>query len=114
VSEWIVHGVVTRVVDGDTFVVDLDLGWRVWFKDERLRVLGINAPEVSTPEGVAAKTWAEGIVPVGTEIVVHSKSLDKYGRALASVTLPDGTDYGTLAIGSGHAVVMKGLDTPPH
>lgn len=84
-SEWVVHGVVTRVVDGDTFVVDLDLGWRVWLRDERLRVLGINAPEVSTPEGVAAKTWAQGIVPVGTKIVVHSKSLDKYGLSLIHI-----------------------------
>jgi endonuclease YncB( thermonuclease family) len=99
-----VHGTVTRIIDADTFVLNLDLGWRVWFLDEHVRIAGINAPELSTPEGVEAKTWAEGLVPVGTSVIVTSHMLDKYGRALCALTLPDGSDYGEQALKTGHAV----------
>jgi len=38
---------------------------------------------------------------------------DKYGRWLATVTLPDGTDYAQLAITTGHAVAWDGTGPRP-
>ncbi len=39
---------VSRVVDGDTVDVDIDLGFGVWMKKERIRLLGIDTPESRT------------------------------------------------------------------
>ncbi len=54
-------GVVTRVVDGDTVDVDVDLGFDVWLKKQRVRLAGIDTPESRTRNlaekalGLAAK-----------------------------------------------------------
>ena len=51
---------VTRVVDGDTIDVNIDLGFSVWHK-ARVRMLGIDTPESRTRRldekalGLAAK-----------------------------------------------------------
>ena len=31
---------VVKIVDGDTVDVDIDLGFGVWMKDERVRIMG--------------------------------------------------------------------------
>jgi micrococcal nuclease len=52
---------VIRIVDGDTVDVDIDLGFGVWLKDERVRIMGIDTPESRTRDkveklfGIAAK-----------------------------------------------------------
>ena len=43
---------VIRVVDGDTVDVDIDLGFGVWLKDERVRIMGIDTPESRTRDTV--------------------------------------------------------------
>ena len=53
---------IIKVVDGDTVDVDIDLGFGVWLKDERVRMMGIDTPESRTRDkiekqfGLAAKT----------------------------------------------------------
>jgi len=50
-----------KIVDGDTVDVDIDLGFGVWMKDERVRIMGIDTPESRTRDkvekqfGLAAK-----------------------------------------------------------
>jgi len=39
---------ITRVVDGDTVDVDVDLGWDTWRRGERIRLYGIDTPECRT------------------------------------------------------------------
>ena len=52
---------IIKVVDGDTVDVDIDLGFGVWMKDERVRIMGIDTPESRTRDliekkfGLAAK-----------------------------------------------------------
>ena len=41
-----------KVVDGDTVDVDIDLGFGVWLKDERVRIMGIDTPESRTSDKV--------------------------------------------------------------
>ena len=36
---------VTRVVDGDTVDVDIDLGFGMTYKKQRVRMMGIDTPE---------------------------------------------------------------------
>ena len=46
---------VLRVVDGDTVDVDIDLGFGVWMKKERVRMMGIDTPESRTRDKVEKK-----------------------------------------------------------
>ena len=52
-----------RVVDGDTVDVDIDLGFGVWLRKQRIRLYGIDTPESRTSDdvekvyGLAAKDF---------------------------------------------------------
>ncbi len=37
---------IVRVIDGDTYEIDIDLGLSVWVRGERVRLYGVNTPEV--------------------------------------------------------------------
>ena len=43
---------VTRVVDGDTVDIDIDLGFGVWLHKERVRIYGIDTPESRTRDKI--------------------------------------------------------------
>jgi len=99
--------------DGDTAHIDVDLGFSqrasAYTIDGRpqlsCRVYGINAPELSTPEGKLALAYAQQICPPGTMVSVISHSWDKYGgRWDGEITLPDGSDFAELMVAYGHAV----------
>jgi micrococcal nuclease len=80
-----------RVVDGDTIIVNIDLGMDVWLHQVRIRLLHINAPEMKTPEGPIAKAYLESLIK-GQSLSVTTKSKDKYGRRLAEVVTKEGVN----------------------
>ncbi len=41
---------VTGIVDGDTVDVDIDLGFGIWMKKQRVRLMGIDTPESRTKD----------------------------------------------------------------
>lgn len=106
-SVWNAPGRVARVIDGDTVVVAIQLGWSVTMQ-RPVRLWGINAPEHATPEGQAATAFVAGLVPPGTGVTVVSHrpegELDNYGRVLAGLTLLDGRDLSQAILDAGHAV----------
>ena len=81
---------VTRVVDGDTVDIDIDLGFGVWLHKERVRIYGIDTPESRTRDkvekkyGLAAKAFVLDFLPVGSTQTLRTKKDDKgkYGRIL--------------------------------
>ena len=101
-QEWIVPAVVTRIIDGDTIEVTLDLGWKL-YKNDHVRFVGINAPEKNTPEGIGARDFLSIYLKVGQKVMIHSHKLDKYGRCLATVMVGD-VNLNNLMVKSGHAV----------
>ncbi len=104
--KWIVPGTVLEVVDGDTLRMQLDLGWHITYTT-RVRIAHINAPELSTPEGIRARAYAQTLLEPGVECTLISTGLDKYGRPLGIVILPgmEGKDFGQAMLDAGHAVV---------
>lgn len=44
---YIYRAEIVRVIDGDTVVADIDLGFSTWRRDERLRLARIDAPEMT-------------------------------------------------------------------
>ena len=41
---------IVKVIDGDTGDVDIDLGFGVWLRDQRVRLYGIDTPESRTSD----------------------------------------------------------------
>lgn len=100
-------GIVDRVVDGDTVHVRLDVGFDLTVY-ARIRVFGINAPELSTDAGKQAKAFAETICPAGSAVRVLSHGWDKYGgRVDGEITAPGGVDLAKAMLDSGNAVVYR-------
>jgi endonuclease YncB( thermonuclease family) len=46
---------IVRVVDGDTVDIDIDLGFGIWVRNERVRIHGIDTPESRTRDKVEKK-----------------------------------------------------------
>ena len=60
---WTYRAKVIRVVDGDTVDVDIDLGFGIWQKNERVRIMGIDTPESRTRDKVEKNLdWPQGNV----------------------------------------------------
>lgn len=94
---------IIRVIDGDTVRARLDLGCDVRI-DLTLRLYGINAPELNTEAGVAAREHL--IALIGDSLVVVRTIKDKrekYGRYLATLVGPLGTDINDRMVADGHA-----------
>jgi endonuclease YncB( thermonuclease family) len=76
--------IVDRIVDGDTLIVVMDAGFGNvvhW----RLRLRGIDCPELDKPEGEAAKRFVEGLLPKAARLVIKSTKTDVHGRFVADV-----------------------------
>lgn len=85
---------VTRVVDGDTVDVDVDLGFSTILKKQRVRMMGIDTPESRTRNleekfyGKASKAHLESILAEG-EIQLQSHGKGKFGRILGELFVED-------------------------
>ena len=120
-------GRVTKVVDGDTLVIQLDSG-----RSEHVRLIGIDTPEsklnhrtslqakkTNSDEetivalGHEAHQNTSRLAPVGTrvELEYDIQPRDKYKRILAYVYLPDGAMLNEAIVSSGYASL---LTIPPN
>jgi endonuclease YncB( thermonuclease family) len=81
---------VLRVIDGDTFEALVDLGFGISQKF-KVRLDGIDTPEVKTDAGKKAKEFVRQLIE-GKEVTLIEGGTEKYGRALAKVELVDGRD----------------------
>lgn len=109
---------ILKVVDGDTVDVDIDLGFGVWIKDERVRIMGIDTPESRTKDktekvfGLASKERLKEML--GKEAIlktmVNKDGEDmkgKFGRILGDFVYND-TTVSKVLIEEGHAVEYWG------
>ena len=95
--------VVTYVVDGDSvWVRSVDRGARV-----KLRLLGIDAPEVCQPLGPQARDALRRLA-LNQPVQVTVRARDRYGRALATVhRTQDGLDLSQAMAAGGWAWVDR-------
>ena len=84
----------------------IDLGFDVTF-NARIRVKGVDAPEMKTPEGKAATLWALTFLGGMPYVVVRTELDRTFERFVGAIELPDGRDYGEVLIEAGHAVRIK-------
>jgi len=110
---------VVRVIDGDTVDVDIDLGFGIWLRKERVRIMGIDTPESRTRDkvekkfGLASKAKLKQLLKDGAilKTQVSKKGEDmkgKFGRILGDFILDDGRKVTEVLIDEGHAVAYFG------
>ena len=103
---------IRRVIDGDTVDVDIDLGFGIWLKDQRIRINGIDTPESRTRNlaekalGLKAKERLKELCE-GT-FRIKSLGKGKYGRILGIPYTADGEDICQKLIKEKHAVEYWG------
>ena len=82
---------VVKVVDGDTVDVDIDLGFGMIYKKQRVRMLGIDTPESRTRDlvekkfGKASKKHLKGLLESAESITLISHDKGKFGRILGEL-----------------------------
>jgi endonuclease YncB( thermonuclease family) len=98
------HAQVAKIVDADTVDLLVDLGFCTAVK-VRIRLLGIDAPEMNTDEGKAAKAALIEKMPVSTMVTVRTFKFagDKFGRWLGNIEL-NHEDINAWLVASKHAV----------
>jgi micrococcal nuclease len=86
---------IVRVIDGDTIVVDIDLGYGLWQRDQPIRLRGIDAAESNDPDprlralAKYQREWMASKLEVGKVYRYSSYQTkagderEKYGRFVA-------------------------------
>ena len=75
---------VLSVIDGDTLWAEIDCGFGVMI-EEKLRLRGINTPELNTVDGARARLFVEEALK-GVEVIgVSTSTTDLYDRYVADV-----------------------------
>ena len=87
------HVEIQKVIDGDTYDIDVDLGMATWIRGEHIRLYGVDTPEVygvkkdseEYQKGMAASNFAKSFIKKGTLGIVETikDEKGKYGRYLA-------------------------------
>ena len=105
---------VVKIVDGDTVDVDIDLGFGMTYKKQRVRMKGIDTPEsrtrdlVEKEKGLKAKARVEELLAsTDGNFILYSKGVGKYGRCLGTLFVDD-TDINKTLINEGHATEYFG------
>ena len=127
-SRYHYDAIVKRVIDGDSIVIDIDLGLSIWRRGEAVRLFGINEPEVvgaQKPAGIAARDFLKALLAgptlIGSDdprVVVETikDGGDKYGRLLAKVFMRRGDGWISVndeMIVAGHAKPWDGHGARP-
>lgn len=103
----------TRVIDGDTIEGTLDRGHNIFSQKLRVRLIGINTPELHSKieeeriAAQAAKTFVSEALVMGKEYVFESCELDAFGRSLGLIYLDE-----NLSSTLNDLILQKGLAKP--
>ena len=109
------------MIDGDTVDVDIDLGFGIMLKDERVRIMGIDTPESRTRDkveklfGLASKARLKQLIggrsgPIlKTQINKNGEDMKgKFGRILGDFVTEEGKLVTDILVEEGHAVAYFG------
>ncbi len=109
-DNYIRKGMLVRVIDGDTVVANIDLGFDVWTK-QRFRLYNIQAPETNTQEGKDSKEFLIGWMrdwtgkdPLIVEIIrtPGGKFSKTFGRYVA-ILYKGNVNINTMLVKKGYA-----------
>ena len=81
---YVYKAVVDRVIDGDTLLLRVDLGFQAW-KEQRVRLAEIDAPEMDEPTGKEAYLYVLNQLAKVDFVMVKTNKIDVYGRYVGHV-----------------------------
>ena len=91
------RAVIREVYDGDTVTVDIDQGFGDWKLGQKLRLFGVDTPELrgaERPDGLRVRNQVRQWLPDGEPVIIETLKdrSGKYGRWLA-IIWPSGWLY---------------------
>ena len=106
-----------RIVDADTWILDVSLGFNIWARGQRIRASGLDAPELHTEAGKRARAWVgEWFARHAPDCVVTVRTqkdgADMYGRLLGTISAADGAVLNADMLTAGHAVPYPPAPVP--
>lgn len=96
-AQGIITGTAKYVYDGDTFTLFKEDGTKI-----KIRIAGIDAPEVAQPYGIEARNYARKILQ-DKKVRVYLEPGETYGRKLGIVITEDGLNFNYEMVATGHA-----------
>lgn len=103
-----ITGKVVAVADGDTFTLLVNGN-----RQQKIRLHGVDCPEKKQDFGQVAKDFTSKQV-FGKTITVKPTDIDRYGRTIAIVLLPDQISLNELLLKNGLAWHYTQYDKNPH
>jgi micrococcal nuclease len=88
-QQYVYKAFVVSIFDGDTITVNIDLGFDVWLKEQKIRLQGINAPEVrgeQRTQGIKSRNRLIELI-LNKEVIIETvkDKKEKFGRWLGKV-----------------------------
>ena len=105
---------VTGVYDGDSITVDIDLGFFMKMCNQKIRLYGIDTPEIrgeERPDGLVARNRLRELI-LNKEVIIktYKDKAGKYGRWLGTIYLNDEgtwTNINQQLLAEGLATIYK-------
>ena len=89
------NAIIQKVVDGDTIEINIDLGLSAWVHNEKIRLYGIDTPEVygvkkgsaEWERGNLASEFVKKYLVENNQVIIETikDKKEKYGRYLAVI-----------------------------
>ncbi len=89
---------VKRIIDGDSLVLDIDLGFYMFMNETKIRLYGLDTPEMNSEDpllrlqAIMATRYLYDNLEVGSKVTINTvlDKREKYGRLLATIITEDG------------------------
>lgn len=110
---------IVRVIDGDSIILDIDLGFGLWIHGESIRLFGVDCPECRSRDkeekaaGLAAKDFVKRLLHDGGTYTLTTKEKGKFGRYLGTIYLTEETSINDALIKERLAVPYFGQSKNP-
>jgi len=108
---------VKRVIDGDSIVLDIDLGFYIAMNETKIRLYGLDTPEMNSDDpllrlqAVLATRYLYDNLPVGSKVIIKTvlDKREKYGRLLATIFTKEGLNINEGLLENKLAISYKDL-----
>ena len=89
---------VKRIIDGDSLILDIDLGFYMFMNETKIRLYGLDTPEMTSEDpllrlqAIMATRYLFDNLKVGDKVTIKTvlDKREKYGRLLATIITKDG------------------------
>ena len=89
---------VKRIIDGDSLVLDIDLGFYMFMNETKIRLYGLDTPEMNSEDpllrlqAIMATRYLYDNLQVGDKVIIKTvlDKREKYGRLLGTIFTKEG------------------------